>query len=234
MHSLKAKKAIGGNWQRIVDYELRIWEVFLEKPRYITPKSFFRKSTKPGDLHGCLRKIALRERQINWSSQIGIGGILLVNGEIKEFFSLEVSKRVSPWLKGLKQPHRMINFFELLATYIGLRLWSPNRLENKDLKWLEIPMTTDNLGNDFILKKKYTSKRPTAWMLQEIAARSLTNNITITSDRKKGDSGKWSILADKVSRNISFEMNGILKGHQTGKVKISGSQTLGRNNSQNC
>ena len=49
-------------------------------------------------------------------------------------------------------------------------------------------------------------------MLQEIAARSLTNNITITSDRKKKrDSGKRSILADKVSRSISFEMNGILR-----------------------
>ena len=127
--------------------------------------------------------------EINWSSDIGIGGILLVNGEIKEFSPLEVNERVSPWLKGLTQPRRMINFFELLATYIGLRLWSPKRLENKDLQWLEIPMTTDNLGNDFILKKKYASKRPTAWMLQEIAARSLTSNITITSGREKGIQG---------------------------------------------
>ena len=64
--------------------------------------------------------------KINWSSQIGIGGILLVNGEIKEFFPLEVNERVFPRLKGLKQPHRAINFFELLATYIGPRLWPPS------------------------------------------------------------------------------------------------------------
>merc|ERR1712112_458030 len=104
---------------------------------------------------------------------------------VVEFFSLEVNKRTPPWLDGLKAPRRIINFFELLSTYIGLRLWPPNRVKNTDLQWLAIPMTTDNLGNDFILKKKYTSGRPTSWMLQEIAVHSLTSNTTIISNRKK-------------------------------------------------
>ena len=88
---------------------------------------------------------------------------------------------------------------------------APNRLKNTDLQWLEIPTTTDNLGNDFILKKKYTSKRPTSWMLQEIAIHSLTNNTTIISNHKKGDSGEWSIFADKVSRNIPLKIDNVLQ-----------------------
>ena len=34
----------------------------------------------------------------------------------------------------------------------------PNRQENSDLRWLEIPVIADNLGNDFILKKIYFKK----------------------------------------------------------------------------
>ena len=63
----------------------------------------------------------------------------------------------------------------------------------------------------FRIKEKYTSKRPTSWMLQEIAIRSLTNNTTIISNRQKGDSGKWSIFADKVSRNIPVKIDNVLK-----------------------
>ena len=57
--------------------------------------------------------------------------------------------------------------------------------KHTDLQWLEIPTATDNLGSDFVLKKKYTSKRPTSWMLQEIAIRILTNNTAIISNRNK-------------------------------------------------
>ena len=38
-------------------------------------------------------------------------------------------------------------------------------------------------------------------MLQESAARNLTNNATIISKHCKVDSGEWSILSDKTSRN---------------------------------
>ena len=48
-------------------------------------------------------------------------------------------------------------------------------------------------------------------MLQEIAAHSLTNNIAIISEHQKGDSGEWSILADKVSRNIPIKIDNVLQ-----------------------
>ena len=48
-------------------------------------------------------------------------------------------------------------------------------------------------------------------MLQEIAIHSLTNNTTIISNRKKGDSGEWSIFADKVSRNIPLKIDNVLQ-----------------------
>ena len=88
---------------------------------------------------------------------------------------------------------------------------APKPVKNTDLQWLEIPTTADNLGNDFTLKKKYTSKRPTSWILQEIAAHSLTNNTTVISKHQKGDSGEWSILADKVSRNIPLKIDNVLR-----------------------
>ena len=99
---------------------------------------------------------------------------------------------------------------------------APSRVKNTDLQWLEIPTTTDNLGNDFILKKKYASERPTAWILQEIAARSMTNNTTIISKRQKGDSGEWSIFADKVSRNIPLEIDNVPRMTPMWKSQLSG------------
>ena len=48
-------------------------------------------------------------------------------------------------------------------------------------------------------------------MLQEIGIHSLANNVTIIPNRKKGDSGEWSILAGKISRNIPQEGNFIQK-----------------------
>ena len=54
-----------------------------------------------------------------------MGGILLLGGKVVEFFALEVNKRTPPRLDGLKAPRRIINFFGLLPTYIGLRLCPP-------------------------------------------------------------------------------------------------------------
>ena len=105
----------------------------------------------------------------------------------------------------------IISFFELLATYVVIGLWAPNRLENKDLSRLAIPIATDNIGGDFILGKMYAPERPTSWMLQELAAHNLTTNIAIISKRQKGNSGEWSILADKLSRNVSTHSNGTVR-----------------------
>ena len=86
------------------------------------------------------------------------GGVLVIAGNIVEFFSLEVNERIPHWLKGLKSPRRLISFFELLGTYIGIRLCAPNRLKG-DLTWLGIPAVADNLRNDFILRKTLYVKK---------------------------------------------------------------------------
>ena len=138
---------------------------------------------------------------------IGIGCILVINGNIAEFPSLEVGGGISHRLKGPKSPQRLISFFELLGTYFGIRLWAPRRLGNNDLTWLEIPITKDNLGNDFTISKLYSSSMLTSWMLQELAVHSLTTNTAIVSKHTKGDSGKRSIWADKLSRNVYTQVN---------------------------
>ena len=112
--------------------------------------------------------------------------MLVVSGKVVEFSSLEVNEQIAHWLKGAKPPRRIISFFELLGRYIGVRLWAPNSLCNKVLLWIAIPIVTDNLGNDFILRKHYTTTRPTSWMLQELAAHSLTTNTTIVAKHMKG------------------------------------------------
>ena len=78
-------------------------------------------------------KSPFEKETINCDSGIGIGGILAISGKVVEFHTLEVNERIPPRLKGLKPPHRLISFFELLSTYIGLRLRTPNRQENNDL-----------------------------------------------------------------------------------------------------
>ena len=52
-------------------------------------------------------------------------------------------------------------------------------------------------------------------MLQELAAHSLANNISIISKHQKGDSGEWSISADKISRNIHIEKDNVLQRDPT-------------------
>ena len=45
-----------------------------------------------------------------------------------------------------------------------------NLLINNDLVWLAIPISTDNLGNEFALRNHYATAMPASWMLQELAA----------------------------------------------------------------
>ena len=114
--------------------------------------------------------------------------MLVINDRVVEFCSMDVNGEISPRLQGSKSPPRLISFFELLWAYIGVILWTPNRLDNKDIIWLAIPSVADNLGNDFILRNHYTTARPTSWMLLELAVRSLTTNAAIVSQRTQGDS----------------------------------------------
>ena len=111
----------------------------------------------------------------------------------------------------MKSPRRLLSFFELLGTYVGIRLWAPSRLGGQDLTWLEITIPTDNLGDDFILRKHYTSTKPTSWMLQEFEVHSLTKNTAIISKRMEGDPAKWSIWAGKLSRNVYPQIDGSIQ-----------------------
>ena len=183
-----------GKLEKIADYEFKMCGIFLKSPRFPAPGTFLGNRLKVGIYTGACAKSPFELGSINWESGIGIGGILvIINGNIVVFFSLDVNERISPWLKGPKSPHRLISFFELQGTYVGIRLCAPSRLGGNDLTWLEIPSVTDNLGNDFILRKLYTSSMPTSWILQEMAAHSLTTNTAIVSKHTKGVSGKWSI-----------------------------------------
>ena len=159
-----------------------------------------------------------------WDSGIGIVGILVIGGNIVGFFSLEVNGRIPPLLKGPKSPHRLISFFGLLGTYRGIRLWPTCRLGNNDLTWLEMPIVKGNLGNDSISRKHYTPTRPSSWKLQELAAHSLTTSTAIISKHTKGDSGKWSIWAGELSRNVSPQIDGENDGPPTGETRNSGLQ----------
>ena len=49
---------------------------------------------------------------------------------------------------------------------------------------------------------------PPSWMLQELAVHILTTNTTIASKQMKGGSGKRSIWAGELSRNVSTQVNG--------------------------
>ena len=54
--------------------------------------------------------------------------------------------------------------------------------------------------------------RPPSWMLHELAARNLTNNINRSPKRLKGDSGGRYIQVDKISRNSYNRINGAIQG----------------------
>ena len=149
----RKQNGFGENWQRIIDYELGIWELFLSEPRFPPPRTFLGNRLKFEIFTDSCAKSPFGSDSINWTSGIGIGGIPAVSGEVVEFSSLGVNAEIPPRLDGPKSAHRAISVFELLATYIGIRLWSPSLLTNKDLSWLAIPIVTDNLGGDFILEK---------------------------------------------------------------------------------
>ena len=127
------EKCVLENWQKIADYKLKIWELFLNYPRFIAPKSFLWNRLKIEIYTGAFAESPFGKETISWASGVGIGGILAINGKVVEFSSLEVNAKILPWLNGLKSARRLISFFELLSTYIGLRLWTPNRLENNDI-----------------------------------------------------------------------------------------------------
>ena len=86
----------------------------------------------------------------NWGRGVCIVGITIINGGVCGYFSLGINDEIHHWVKGANSLHRLISFFELLGNYVGIRLWSPDRLCNTDLMCLEIPIVADKRCNDFI------------------------------------------------------------------------------------
>ena len=87
-----------------------------------------------------------------------------------------------------------------------VRLWSPKRANGNDLARVGIPVLTDNQGNGYILRKHYTTSRPTSRILQEMEVRNLANDIAAIPTRRRGDSGKRSLMSGKTSRGAPTEL----------------------------
>ena len=95
----------------------------------------------------------------------------------------------------------LISFFELIGSYIGVRLVTPRRLRNNDLLRVGIPIVADNLRGGFVLKNATTHFAQHLGCFGNLAYHNLTDDVTVISKRSKGYLGKCSILADKISRN---------------------------------
>ena len=79
------KSAYGENSQRIIDCELKIWELFLKWPRFTTPETFLGDTLKVAIYTDSCAKSPAESDSINWTPGIGIGEILVVSGEVVEF-----------------------------------------------------------------------------------------------------------------------------------------------------
>ena len=99
---LRKQKCVRGNWQKIIDCELKIWGLFLKYPRFITPKSFLRDRLKIQIYTDACAKPPFEKETINWPSGVGIGGILIVEGKVIEFPSLEVNTKAPPLARRTK------------------------------------------------------------------------------------------------------------------------------------
>ena len=88
------KSAYGENWHRIIDYGLKIWELFLKRPRFTAPKTFLGNRLKIEIHTDAFGKSPFESDSINWTSGIGIGGILVIDGKVVEFCSLGVDAEI--------------------------------------------------------------------------------------------------------------------------------------------
>ena len=103
-------KAFEKNWQKIVDYELKIWELFLTRPRFITPKIFPRKPLKIEIYTDACAISPFEKEKINWASGVDVGGILVVNGKLVEFFPTRSKRKNPPMVKRAKVTKQTYQF----------------------------------------------------------------------------------------------------------------------------
>ena len=141
----------------------------------------------------------------NWAPGVWIGGVL-INGKVCEYLAIQINGKIPAWLKVVLSRYRLIRFFELLCTGVGIRLWAPLRSCTKDLIWIGIPIFADNQGADYIPEKNYTSYRPTSWILHGLSVHNLDNNFPAMSRHWRGVSGIWPLISGTTTRGPPVEL----------------------------
>ena len=90
-------------WRYIDKYELRVFALLVEIPRFTTPRTFWRNRLKIEIYTDAFDRSPFEEDSINWESVIDIGGILAISGEDDESPSLEINE-IPHQLKEIKTP----------------------------------------------------------------------------------------------------------------------------------
>lgn len=144
-----------------------------------------------------------------------IGGYLATSDDPKKcrWFSQEVKEELAPWLRCKKgSPKRVIAALELLATIIAVKIWAP---DYKGRMVAKIPAMTDNLSNEFAVKKFMTSKYPGTVLLMELAEELRAQDLGLGLRWVRRDGNQ---LADDLT-NENFE-----KFDPALRVVVSGSE----------
>ena len=144
-----------------------------------------------------------------------IGGYLATSDDPKKcrWFSQEVKEELAPWLRCKKgSPKRVIAALELLATIIAVKIWAP---DYKGRMVAKIPAMTDNLSNEFAVKKFMTSKYPGTVLLMELAEELRAQDLGLGLKWVRRDGNQ---LADDLT-NENFE-----KFDPALRVVVSGSE----------
>merc|ERR1712015_73372 len=125
----------------------------------------------------------------------------IINERIKiiSWFACEINKKLFPWLTVIKEPHRVINFLEMIGAFIGARLYATGHDNPDELRWADFDVITDNRGNSFIVNKCFASSRPVAWALHELIALSLDKSLRFNATFKGGESCELSKKTDRIS-----------------------------------
>ena len=87
-------KFFSGNRQNIAEYELKIWEMFMAKPRCINPRSPMRSRLKIAIYTDDGAMSPPEKESINWESEIGIGGTLVISRDVDQFPFLEIDDEI--------------------------------------------------------------------------------------------------------------------------------------------
>ena len=186
--------------------ELFIWLLFLQSPRFMRPCVDPPIPPRRFIITDACARSPYDEQDVAWDSGMGIGGMLceIVNGKARiiSWFACEIRFDLFPWAAALKEPHRIINFLELIGTNVAARLWITGHSDPNELRWQDAIIITDNEGNSCIINKGFTSARPLAWALHELIAFALDRSIRFHALHWQGDSTELSQIADQLSRGL--------------------------------